>query len=149
MYIKTSSWYYRFLKSCGTSGFKYNSTLTVCSLFWQTVWSLLKIFFWTTLVILLSCIPVDIFLSKILGLTLFTAPWYYLAIGIPLGALAWVLVIGILGGTGFLIAKGCSMAKNKIEDKLEDTHITMPQVITKMWQFKKDKLCPLVEVREE
>lgn len=157
--IKRKGFFYKWLNFSSAS-FTYrlnDNRVTLCSLFWHSVWYLLLQIGVTAIIILFS-LGMGSILSAFLGLTfeLGITPWYTL-VGLSLAGLSAIVVTLLaLSGIGWTLAKiankiqewneGKSFERAQKEYNARDEELRFGNIYQKMRIYKKDKLCPLIRV---
>ena len=157
--IKRKGFFYKWLNFSSES-FTYrlnDNRVTLCSLFWHSVWYFLTQIGVAAIVVLFALWMGSI-LSTFLGITFVAGitPWYIL-VGMSLAGLAvTILVLLALSGIGWTLAKivdriqewnaSKSFERAQKEYNARDEELRFGNIYQKMRIYKKDKLCPLIRV---
>lgn len=157
--IKRKGFFYKWLNfSSASFTIRLNDNrVTLCSLFWHSVWYFLLQIGVTAIAVLFS-LGMGSILSTFLGLTfeLGITPWYIL-VGMSLAGLAvTILVLLTLSSIGWVLAKAAnqiqewnaskSFERAQKEYNARDEELRFGNIYQKMRIYKKDKLCPLIRV---
>ena len=157
--IKRKGFFYKWLNFSSRS-FTYrlnDNRVTLCSLFWHSVWYFLRQIGVAAIAVLFS-LGMGSILSTFLGLTfeLGITPWYML-VGLSLAGLSTIVAILLaVAGIGWACAKigdriqewnaSKSFERAQKEYNARDEELRFGNIYQKMRIYKKDKLCPLIRV---
>ena len=157
--IKRKGFFYKWLNFSSAS-FTYrlnDNRVTLCSLFWHSVWYFLSQIGVAAIAVLFS-LGTGSILSTFLGLTfeLGITPWYMI-VGLSLAGLSTIVAILLaIAGIGWACAKigdrvqewnaSKSFERAQKEYNARDEELRFGNIYQKMRIYKKDKLCPLIRV---
>lgn len=125
MWIRRESWILRYVYSLSSGRF-YDNTINLCSLFWQLVAVTMG---WGAIICLVSLLICALFVVPI----------------IELGWWGLLLTPGIAG-----LAIGCASVTKYVSSKRLKplSRERQPSIIVAFIKAKKERLCPIVEIRE-
>ena len=157
MKVSTKSWHYWLNKKMKSEVF-YEETVTLCTYFWATVWSVLKVFgnFVWVVAIVLGLLLTGVIIANILtflstAITGICFGWvdYNGAFGITIIICGMSLIVG-----GMLcINNHIDFAPEYIKKHFRKTKTTIlkeskPSLVVEMYKAHKSKWCPLIEIED-
>lgn len=164
MDISSSSWLYKFWKFNGDTYDLRNGRVTLCKMFWLTLFYLVKCTFFLGIILVILTMPGPFILAQLGFITSAkgflaagtTYVWWIYPLAAVAGCIGWSLIVGVLTAIIWPVSKLVKWISYK-RDETKFTRAIKKEMARdedlhfgNIWQkfkiMKEEKLCPIIRV---